>query len=167
MRKQKRLTTTKSNAGTKCQQADDLVIFYKMKRKLGIWIIWGIVQRGDSGESWLRTLNRLYFVRYQLSQSTSKDLHFSFHTQVYQCYRWLQRRSNMKYELKIPSEMEVAPRYDLVTLFTLLKLLYTAKTLACMPVLYWCGRRKRYWNRLAQVVAKSVNWWYPLECYDY
>ena len=36
MRKQKRLTTTKSNAGTKCQQADDLVIFYKIKRKLGI-----------------------------------------------------------------------------------------------------------------------------------
>ena len=36
MRKQKRLTTAKSNAGTKCQQADDLVIFYKLKRKLGI-----------------------------------------------------------------------------------------------------------------------------------
>ena len=42
----------------------------------------------------------------------------------------------MSYELKIPSEMEVAPRYYLVTLLTLLKLLYTAKTLACMPVLY-------------------------------
>ena len=40
----------------------------------------------------------------------------------------------MKYELKIPSEMEVAPRYNLLTLFIPLKLLYTAKTLTCMPV---------------------------------
>ena len=50
---------------------------------------------------------------------------------------------------KIPSEMEVAPRYKLLTLLTLLalltlwtllalfillELLYTAKTLACMPI---------------------------------
>ena len=50
---------------------------------------------------------------------------------------------------RIPSEMEVAPRYKLTTLLTLLtwftllklftlciqlKLLYTAKTLACMPI---------------------------------
>ena len=40
----------------------------------------------------------------------------------------------MKYELKIPSEMEVALRYNLLTLLILLKLLYTAKTLTCMPV---------------------------------
>ena len=42
--------------------------------------------------------------------------------------------------LEIPSEMEVAPHYTLLTLmklftlFILLKLLYTATTLACMPV---------------------------------
>ena len=38
---------------------------------------------------------------------------------------------------KIPSEMEVAPRYKLLTLLTLFilyKLLNTACTLACMPV---------------------------------
>ena len=46
----------------------------------------------------------------------------------------------MNLEIKIPSEMEVAPRYKqltlmtLLTLFILLKLLYTATTLACMPV---------------------------------
>ena len=40
--------------------------------------------------------------------------------------------------MKIPSEIKVAPRYILLnillTLFTLLKLLFTVKTLACMPV---------------------------------
>ena len=40
--------------------------------------------------------------------------------------------------MKIPSEIKVAPRYillnTLLTLFTLLKLLFTVKTLACMPV---------------------------------
>ena len=41
---------------------------------------------------------------------------------------------------KLPLEMEVAPRYKLLTLLTLLtlfiqlKLLYTAKTLACMAI---------------------------------
>ena len=44
---------------------------------------------------------------------------------------------------KIPSEMEVAPCYSLLTLFTLLtlltliilfKLLNTAETVACMPI---------------------------------
>ena len=34
--------------------------------------------------------------------------------------------------LRLPSEMEVAPRYILLTLFTLFKLLYTALTVACM-----------------------------------
>ena len=45
--------------------------------------------------------------------------------------------------IKIPSEMEVAPRYKLLkllarltllTVLTLLRLLYTAKTLACKPI---------------------------------
>ena len=45
----------------------------------------------------------------------------------------------MKYELKMPLEMEVAPRYNLLTLLTpqhcyCFTLLYTAKTLTCMPV---------------------------------
>ena len=46
----------------------------------------------------------------------------------------------MKYELKIPSVMEIAPRCNLLTLLTLLtlfillKLLYTAKTLSYMPI---------------------------------
>ena len=30
--------------------------------------------------------------------------------------------------------MEVAPRYTLLTLFILLKLLYTAQTVGCMPI---------------------------------
>ena len=30
--------------------------------------------------------------------------------------------------------MEVAPRYNLLTLLILLKLLYIAKTLACLPI---------------------------------
>ena len=43
-------------------------------------------------------------------------------------------------EIKIPSEMEVALRYKLLTLLTLfnvyilLKLFYTAKLEACMPI---------------------------------
>ena len=34
---------------------------------------------------------------------------------------------------KIASEMEIAPRYTLFTLFVLFKLLYTAQAVACMP----------------------------------
>ena len=86
---------------------------------------------------------------------------------------------------KIPSEMEVAPRYKLLTLLTLLtwltlltlltlfillKLLYTAKTLACMP---W-GRLERYWKLLLSIWTKCWSgvgdgWsgWYPLDCCDY
>ena len=65
--------------------------------------------------------------------------------------------------------MEVAPHYELpplLTLFILLKLPYTAKTLACMFIV----RLKRYWSGLMQIVAKSVSGvgdWsgYPLDCF--
>ena len=50
------------------------------------------------------------------------------------------RSSEVRSALKIPSEMEVAPRHKLLTLITLftlfllLKLLYTAILLACLPI---------------------------------
>ena len=38
--------------------------------------------------------------------------------------------------IKILAEMEVAPRYTLLSLFLLFKLHYTAQTVAYMPVLF-------------------------------
>ena len=45
----------------------------------------------------------------------------------------------------------------LLTLFILLKLLYPAKTLACVPLCNIVERLERYWTGLMQFVAKSVS----------
>ena len=59
------------------------------------------------------------------------------------------------YFKKIPSEMDVAPRYTLLALFTLItlfmlfilfKLLYTALTVACTPIYVHLDREG--WNGL-------------------
>ena len=47
--------------------------------------------------------------------------------------------------------MEVAPRYILLTLFTLFKLLYTALTVACMHKNVVTVGLERYWKRLMSV----------------
>ena len=48
----------------------------------------------------------------------------------------------------MPSEMVGASRYKrLLTLFTLLKLFYTAEVLACMPI-YIAKEGSGIWNRL-------------------
>ena len=68
---------------------------------------------------------------------------------------------------KIPSEMEVAPRYKrlltLLTLFTLLKLFYTAKTLACKPR----NGLRSCWAKSWMGWMDGVDWSEYSHCYDY
>ena len=75
---------------------------------------------------------------------------------------------------KMSSDMEVAPRYPLLTLLTvftlfiLFKLLYTAKTLACMSnCLYTCRERlERYWKWMLSCWVKSGRGWIELREMD-
>ena len=71
----------------------------------------------------------------------------------------------------------MAPRYKLLalltwfTLFILLKLLYTATTLACMPV-YIVRKVRTLLEWPVELLSKMWTGWvmgdgYPLDCYDY
>ena len=79
-----------------------------------------------------------------------------------------------KNRLKIPSEIKVAPRYKLLTLLTLfklLKLLYTAKILACMHIYIYLGKVRTLLELADGLLSKMLgDGWigvdgYPLDTY--